>query len=149
MAASPHYRPMRTADLEAVARIECEAHSHPWSRGNFADSLAAGHSCWVVESGGGLVAYGVLLVGAGEAHLLNLSVWPPAQGRGTGRGLLAFFEARAREMRCGTMLLEVRKSNARARHLYQAAGFVELGVRPRFYPASEGREDAVIMGKDL
>jgi ribosomal-protein-alanine N-acetyltransferase len=93
-----HYRPMRPEDLDAVAAVERDVYTHPWTRGNFADSLVAGHCAWVVESAGGLAAYGVVMVGAGEAHLLNISVARERQGRGLGRELLGFFENRAREL---------------------------------------------------
>ena len=143
------YRPMRTEDLDVVAVIEKAIYTHPWTRGNFADSLTAGHSCWVVEAGGGIEAYGVLMAGAGEAHLLNISVASRSQGCGIGAQLLEFFMNRAREFDCATMLLEVRRSNERARRLYARSGFHEIAIRRNYYPALGGREDAVLMGKDL
>lgn len=144
-----HYRPMREADLDTVAAIERDVYTHPWTRGNFADSLGAGHSCWVVDRAGGISAYGVLMVGVGESHLLNLSVARDAQGQGLGGRLLEFFEGRSREFGAAAMLLEVRRSNEPARRLYLRAGFHELAVRRNYYPAHEGREDAILMGKDL
>lgn len=143
------YRPMRTPDLATVATIEAEVYSHPWTQGNFRDSLAAGHACWVVERADALCAYGVLMMGVDEAHLLNLSVAQALQRQGVGRLLLAFLEARAREFRARIMFLEVRVSNAPARSLYAAAGYREVAVRRNYYPAATGREDAILMGKDL
>lgn len=143
------YRPMREADLDIVAAIERDVYTHPWTRGNFADSLVAGHSCWVVDRAGSIAAYGVLMVGVGESHLLNLSVARECQGHGLGGRLLEFFEARSREFNAVAMLLEVRRSNEPARRLYVRAGFHELAVRRNYYPAHEGREDAILMGKDL
>lgn len=144
-----HYRPMRETDLDVVAAIETDVYTHPWTRGNFADSLVAGHSCWVVDCAGVIAAYGVLMVGVGESHLLNLSVARERQGRGLGGRLLEFFEGRSREYGAAAMLLEVRRSNEPARRLYARAGFHELAVRRNYYPALEGREDAILMGKDL
>jgi ribosomal-protein-alanine N-acetyltransferase len=146
---SEHYRPMREADLDRIAAIERDLYTHPWTRGNFADSLVAGHSCWVVDFDEVLIAYGVLMVGVGEAHLLNISVSREAQGRGLGGRLLEFFEGRSREFGAHAMLLEVRRSNDPARRLYMKAGFHELAVRRNYYPATTGREDAILMGKDL
>ena len=143
------YRPMRERDLAAVAIIEAEVYSHPWTQGNFRDSLTAGHACWVVERGDALCAYGVLMMGVDEAHLLNLSVAQALQRQGFGRLLLAFLEARAREFRARIMFLEVRVSNAPARSLYAGAGYREVAVRRNYYPAANGREDAILMGKDL
>ena len=145
----PRLRPMRTADLDAVAAIEAHVYSHPWTRGNFDDALRAGYSAWVLESGGGIVAYGVLMMGVGEGHLLNLSVALPWQRRGIGRVLLGFLTARAREMGAGALYLEVRPSNAAARALYAGSGFRELAVRRHYYPAASGREDAIVMVLDL
>lgn len=148
-AAACRYRPMREADLDRVAAIEATLYTHPWTRGNFRDSLVSGYSCWLVELDEAPCAYGVLMVGVDEAHLLNISVAQPCQGRGLGRALLGFFETRAREFSARTLLLEVRPSNLAARTLYRSAGFREISVRRNYYPAQGGREDAILMGKDL
>ncbi|MCA3131034.1 MAG: ribosomal protein S18-alanine N-acetyltransferase [Rhodocyclaceae bacterium] len=145
----PRLRPMRETDLDAVVAVEHEIYSHPWTRGNFEDSLRSGYPAWVLESAGELRAYGVLMMGVGEAHLLNLSVARSWQRRGIGRDLLAFLAARAREMGAATLLLEVRPSNGAARALYAAEGFRPLAVRRNYYPAHGGREDAVIMELSL
>lgn len=145
----PRYRPMRDTDLEAVARIEADIHAHPWSRGNFDDSLRAGYCAWVLEAAGEVAGYGVVMMGVEEAHLLNLSVARAWQRRGHGRALLGFFLARAREMGARAMFLEVRPSNAAARTLYAQEGFHEISVRRQYYPAPGGREDAIVMGLDL
>jgi hypothetical protein len=71
---APAYRPMRETDVDAVARVEAELQSHPWTPGNFRDALVAGNSCWIVASGDDIAAYGVLMMGVGEAHLLTLGV---------------------------------------------------------------------------
>jgi len=147
--AIPRYRHMQGDDLDAVMGIENDIYTHPWTRGNFVDSLASGYACWVAERDRELVAYGVVMVGAGEAHLLNLSVAREAQGAGLGRSLLTLFESRSRDLAARTMLLEVRRSNTRARQLYARAGFEEIAVRRHYYPAVGGREDAVLMGKEL
>lgn len=145
----PRLRPMRESDLDAVAAIEADIYTHPWTRGNFDDSLRAGYSAWVLEGGGEVLAYGVVMMGVGEAHLLNLSVARAWQRRGIGRELLGFLLARAREMGAAAVFLEVRPSNAAARALYARHGFRELAVRRNYYPAHGGREDAIVMGIDL
>ncbi len=143
------FRPMRPADLELVATMERTLYSHPWSIGNFRDSLHAGYSCWIMESNGELIGYGVLMLGVGEAHLLNLSVASGWQRRGLGRVLLDHFIGLARRLGTARMLLEVRPSNAAARALYARAGFLPLYVRRGYYPAEGGREDAILMGLDI
>ena len=139
------YRKMTHADLDAVAAIEARLHASPWTRGNFADSLEAGYHCWVAERPGGLAAYAIVAVAAGEAHLLNLTVAPEWQRRGVGRELTAFLAKLARDYGADRIFLEVRPSNDAARALYLRAGFAEIAVRRGYYPAAEGREDAVVM----
>jgi ribosomal-protein-alanine N-acetyltransferase len=138
-------RTMTDADLDRVASIEQSVHAHPWTRGNFADSINAGYHCWVVMRGRELVAYGVEMIAAGEAHLLNVSVAPGHQRRGIGSELVRFFVKLAREHGADKIYLEVRPSNTAARALYAEHGFVESGVRRDYYPAGDGREDAVVM----
>ena len=139
------YRRMTEADLDAVVAIESEVHDHPWTPGNFRDSLAAGYECWMALSGAEAVAYGVIMIAAGEAHLLNLSVARGWQRRGIGGDFTRFFIKLASDYGAAKIYLEVRPSNAAARVLYAGRGFAEVGVRRDYYPAAEGREDAVIM----
>lgn len=142
-------RPMRQADLDHVVAVERSIYDHPWTPGNFRDSLHAGYSCWVMEGQGGLIGYGVLMIGVGEAHLLNLSIARGWQRRGLGRALLGHFVELAGRFAATRMLLEVRPSNVAARALYREAGFLELSVRRGYYPAENGREDAILMGMDV
>lgn len=145
----PRYRRMTGADLDRVAGIESRIYPHPWTRGNFGDSLAAGYHCWVVECGGELTGYTVAMIAAGEAHLLNLSVAEGWQRRGIGRELLRFVLKLARDYGAASIFLEVRPSNLAAHALYAGAGFGEIGVRRGYYPAGEGREDAVVLQLEL
>jgi ribosomal-protein-alanine N-acetyltransferase len=139
------YRKMGRPDLERVAAIEGLLHAHPWTHGNFADSLEAGYHCWIAERCGELAAYGIVAVGAGEAHLLNLTVAPEWQRRGVGAELTAFLAKLARDYGAEKIYLEVRPSNGAARALYARAGFAEIGLRRGYYPDAHGREDAVVM----
>lgn len=139
------YRPMSPDDIEAVTQIEREICAFPWTCGNFADSLVAGYSCWVNDFDGQPASYGVMMVAAGEAQLLNLGVAADRQGRGLGREMLRHLTDVARDHRATVMLLEVRTSNMAARGLYTQAGFRVLATRRNYYPATQGREDAVVM----
>ncbi len=141
----PHYRRMDARDLDAVMEIENAIYPHPWTRGNFSDSLDAGYQCWIVECGGDIIGYSVVLIAAGEAHLLNLSIAAGWQRRGLGRALLQFIVGLARDHAAEKIYLEVRPSNAAARSLYGRYGFAEIAVRRGYYPADAGREDAVVM----
>jgi ribosomal-protein-alanine N-acetyltransferase len=141
----PRYRRMMADDLDAIAAIEDAIYPHPWTRGNFTDSLAAGYHCWIIECAGEMAGYTVVMIAAGEAHLLNLSVAAPWQRRGIGREALGFVARLARDYGATKLLLEVRPSNTAAIALYASAGFSELAVRRGYYPAGDAREDAVVM----
>jgi ribosomal-protein-alanine N-acetyltransferase len=140
---------MTPADVDSVATIERDVHAHPWTRGNFVDSIEGAHHCWVVEHGAEIVAYGVLTVAAGEAHLLNLSVAREWQRRGLGLQMTRFLLKLARENGAQVVFLEVRPSNVAARALYSRSGFAESGLRRGYYPTRDGREDAVVMQVNL
>lgn len=143
--AAVQFRRMNAVDLDAVMAIENVIYTHPWTRGNFADSLAAGSHCRVMELNGVMAGYAVLNVAAGEAHLLNLSVAAGWQRRGLGRTLLMYLFDLTKELRAEVVLLEVRVSNLAARNLYAQAGFREIGTRRGYYPAYVGREDAIVL----
>lgn len=142
----PKLRPMRAADLDRIMEIEPAIYTHPWTRGNFDDSMQVGYSCWVIDCGGSLAGYGVLMIGVREAHLLNLSIAPAWQGRGLGRSLLAHLVRVGRDSDAQQMFLEVRPSNTSARRLYVDFGFRDISIRRSYYPAPGGREDAILMG---
>lgn len=138
-------RPMVEADLPAVMAIEAEIYAFPWTQGNFRDSLAAGYGCWNYVCDGRLTGYGVVMLAADEAHLLNLSVAATDQRQGHGSLLLQRLCAFSRERGARLLYLEVRPSNLVALRLYQRHGFERVGVRRDYYPALLGREDALIL----
>jgi ribosomal-protein-alanine N-acetyltransferase len=137
--------PMREEDLDAVMAIESAVYTHPWSRGNFADSLRAGYDCRTLRFGGELLGYFVVMAAAGEAHLLNLSVAAAHQRRGIGSGLLREAAAIALARGARSLFLEVRPSNRGAQALYTRFGFRKVAVRRGYYPAHTGREDALVL----
>ena len=143
------FRPMREADLDEVLTMEREAYEFPWSRQIFRDCLRAGYSCRVLESDGRVSAYGMLQIGVRRSRLLNLCVRRAVHRRGLGRRLLGLLIEVARSHRSGTVVLEVRPSNAAALRLYRAMGFTEVGVSRGYYPARTGREDAKLLSLAL
>lgn len=141
--------PMNERDLDAVAELEAGVQAFPWSRGNFADSLAAGHSVWVCRIGGDLVGFSVVMLVVDEAHLLNVAVARRYQGRGFGARLLRYAMDLAGRHGATRFFLEVRPSNVPALDLYRQYGFREIGRRRGYYPAAEGREDALVFVRKL
>ena len=142
-------RMMQPADLKAVAAVERAAYEYPWSLGIFRDCLLAGYYCLVLDVGGSVTGYGIMSVAAGEAHLLNLCMHPGAQRLGYGRRLLNTLLLKASDAQADKVFLEVRPSNLAALLLYRSAGFDQIGVRPAYYQAANGREDAVILAATL
>lgn len=143
------FRPMSYADLDEILTIENRAYPFPWTEPIFQDCLRVGYVCRVLEENRRIQAYGILSIGAGEAHVLNLCVRPELQGRGLARRMLKHLINWARISNVKTVFLEVRPSNARAVRLYQRMGFCEIGLRRDYYPGRGGREDALVMAKEL
>lgn len=142
------FRTMHSDDLKQIMAIEVQAYSHPWTTGIFRDCLR-GHRCWVALQDDSIVGYCVLMLAPGEAHVLNLCVKPDQQGKGIGREILRLLAKNSEQSGVDMILLEVRRSNQSAINLYQDEGFHELGVRKGYYPADNGREDAIIFAKYL
>ena len=143
------YRAMTESDLPDVMQIELDAYPFPWTETIFRDCLRHGYECWVVELDQRIIGYSILLNMVEECHLLNLCIDPKLQSRGFGRRLLLKMldYAKANDAQCA--FLEVRPSNQHAMCLYESEGFNETGIRKNYYPASNGREDAVIFAKEL
>lgn len=142
-------RPMRVTDVGAVMAVESQSYQFPWTRNIFKDCLRVGYCCWVYTLDEEVIGYGVMSVAVGEAHILNLSIRPDMQGRGLGRRLLQRLLTLARRHGADTVFLEVRASNRSALHLYRDLGFNEVGLRRGYYPAGDGREDAVVFALSL
>lgn len=139
------FRAVEHQDLDAIMKIETAVYEYPWSQGIFRDCLRVGYDCVLLETENHISAYAVMTVGAKEAHLLNLCVHPEQQRQGIGRTLLQHMLERARRLNADTVFLEVRCSNNGAIALYHACGFNEIGIRKNYYPAANGRENAVIL----
>jgi [ribosomal protein S18]-alanine N-acetyltransferase len=147
------FRRIRDFDLEAVAAIERRVYEFPWTVGNFRDALLSGYrfwGCWQMKPDGDqLIGYAILMLAVDEAHLLNIAVDAPCQGQGIGRRMLRFVTDDARAKECAMLFLEVRPSNTVAQALYADVGFTQHGLRKAYYPARQGREDALFLGLEL
>ena len=143
------FRPMKKLDIAAACEIEKQVYDFPWGDRTFRDCFKAGYSSWVFERLGKVFAYGILSFGAGGAHIMNLCVSPEQQHKGYAEKLMGQLIEIARYNRATTMFLEVRPSNMGAICLYVKLGFNEIGTRKDYYPAKNGREDALMLGMDL
>ena len=135
--------------LGTVCAVEDRAYSHPWTRANFIDSMAAGYHCQLLMGGDTLIGYFVAMKGVDEVHLLNFTVAPEFQRQGWAPLMLEALAGWSRGEGVQWLWLEVRVSNERALHIYERQGFRRVGVRKAYYPAFAGREDAVVMSLRL
>lgn len=140
---------MTSADLDEICEIERRTYTFPWTYGVFADSLNANYRAWVGREQGRIVAYALMMVVLDEVHLLNITVASERQGQGLGKFLLRHLFADARGLGTKFMFLEVRPSNVGALDLYRRFGFVVIGERRGYYPAANGREDAIVMSCNI
>jgi ribosomal-protein-alanine N-acetyltransferase len=146
---SPEIAPLLAGDLEELAALEADLQPFPWSRGNFADSLAAGHDLWACRLGGRLIGFAVVMRALDEGHLLNIGVSRPYQGAGHGAQLMQQVMRSCAVSGVRRILLEVRASNRQAIDFYRRFGFASIGLRRGYYPAAVGREDAIVLAREL
>ena len=163
-AAELSFLPMQAADLDAVLDIESVSHLHPWTRGNFSDSLAAGHWAYCIRpqvdqaikgsylDPSILWAYCILYPAVDELHLLNITVSPKLRKLGLASRMMVAIEGVAAQQNMPRIILEVRPSNLAAVTLYQKLGYEQIGIRKNYYPADPHlgtREDALVMAKSI
>lgn len=158
------FLPMQLTDLAQVLKIETVSHIHPWTEGNFSDSLAAGHWAYCIRpqvdqvvkgsylDPAALWAYCILFPAVDELHLLNITVAPELRKLGLGQRMMMVIEGVAAQQKIPLIILEVRPSNTAAIALYQKLGYEQIGVRKNYYPANSetgSREDALVMAKSI
>lgn len=148
--------------------LESISHRHPWTQGNFLDSLTAGHWAYCIrpESSAALLAdapllstelpllwgYCILYPAVDELHLLNITIDPKLHRQGIGKRVMQAIEGIALQQGMSRIILEVRPSNIPAIKLYEQIGFATIGLRKAYYPgdvASGDREDASVMAKSF
>ncbi len=145
----PQIRLMTEDDLAGVFAIERLVYSFPWSEGIFRDCLRVGYTCLTMEFADEVVGYGIMSIGAGECHLLNVSVDPEFQQQGLGTRIVERMLELAQRHRARMAFLEVRESNQTAYRLYLRLGFNEIGQRKDYYPTADGRENALLLARVL
>lgn len=142
-------RAMREEDVDGVMAIENVVCEFPWTPNIFVDCIKVGYSCWVLEENGVILGYGLLSANADEAHILNLCIKPERQGEGLGKRMMLNLMEQAKALQAESVYLEVRVSNIVAFELYKKLGFLVVGHRQGYYPAKDGREDAIVLSTSL
>ncbi len=157
------FMPMQPSDMRAVMSLEAISHSHPWTQGNFLDSLTAGHWAYCIRPEintktqpatnlPALWGYCILYPAVDELHLLNITIDPVLRRNGIGSRVMQAIEGIAIQQKMSRIILEVRPSNIPAVKLYERLGYAIIGVRRGYYPADEvtgKREDAGVMAKSI
>lgn len=135
---------MAESDVPAVAAIEAEVFSVPWSAQAFADTLAMGHVLFYVAMVDGEVAgYCGIYLAADEGEVTNVAVAPGYRRHKIAETLLHKTMAEAHGRGAQRFFLEVRSQNAPAIRLYQKAGFRVIGSRKNYYQYPQ--DDALVM----
>ena len=158
------FLPMQNADLDSVLEIEAVSHLHPWTKGNFSDSLNAGHWAYCIRPQIDQVikgsyldpeilwAYCILFPAVDELHLLNITVSPKLRKLGLGKRIMTAIEGVSAQQGIPRIILEVRPSNLAALGLYKSLGYEQIGIRKNYYPHNPqtgSREDAIVMAKSI
>ena len=144
------FEPLTEARVDRILVVERQAYTHPWTRGNFLDSIRSGYQAQMLVAGDEVLGYFVAMKGVDEVHLLNLTVAPQSQGQGWGRVMLDALALWSRGQGAQWLWLEVRASNLRAQQIYAQHGYRRVGERKAYYPDDNGkREDAVVMSLKL
>lgn len=138
-------RNMELDDIDSIMEIEEQSFTTPWSRNSFEmeirDNLLAHYLVAVIDEK--IVGYAGIWFIVDEGHITNIATHANYRGIGVGNKLVEGLIDLCSEKGINNMTLEVRKSNIVAQNLYKKYGFIDFGVRPRYY--SDNNEDAVIM----
>ncbi len=137
-------RAMQTNDASQCAALDSVVNLTPWSENQFLESLDAGHVCVVSESNDVVSGFAVFSVVLEEAMLLCIAVNPDDQAKGLGTALLGNGLQRLKEQGALRCVLEVRESNKKAQAFYNKHSFSQIGLRKAYYPAIDGRENALV-----
>ncbi len=133
------------ADLPRAFQIENASHAFPWTEKTFASNQGERYLNLKVMQGDQIAGFAITQTVLDEATLFNIAIDPAFQRQGLGRTLLEEVISQLEKRDVVTLWLEVRASNSNAIALYESLGFNEVSVRRNYYPAAQGREDAIMM----
>jgi ribosomal-protein-alanine N-acetyltransferase len=136
-------------DAGAIAALDARANPSPWSADAVRETLARAGGFVIAPPGAPLSGFVLFAQVADECEILDIAVDPAARREGLGAALLAAALAEAGTRGARRCFLEVRSSNTGAQAFYRAAGFVEDGRRKDYYRSGQGREDALLMSREL
>jgi len=136
---------MTLQDVEQVIELDRASFTLPWPERSFRFEIETNEAsrCWVAESDAKIIAMIVTWLIVDEVHVATFAVSPDWRRQGIAQRLLAHTLLDAARLGATKSYLEVRKGNLPARALYEKFGFVEVGIRKKYY--QDNKEDAVMM----
>lgn len=137
------------SDLASAYKIECASHAFPWTEKTLNSNQGERYLNLKLQVDETMAAFAITQVVLDEATLFNIAVHPDFQRKGLGRELLQALIDELHQRDVITLWLEVRASNHAAISLYRAFDFNEVTIRTGYYPAENGREDAIVMALTL
>lgn len=139
---------MTKKDLKQVLEVERLCFEQPYNRAIFLQELKISSAqLWVVPYRKRIIAYIDFWNVAGEMELVSIAVHPKYTGKGVGPYLMKQMLRYGKKHQAHSIILDVRTSNQRAQKLYRKFGFLQVGLRKRYY--SDNQEDALIMKREL
>jgi ribosomal-protein-alanine N-acetyltransferase len=139
-------RPMIAADLHVVIGLERQTYPHPWPAFFFRRLLRGNASCWVYESGGAVIGYGIMRPVRNGAHIMNICLAPSYRHRGLGRRMMLHLMSVAHRQGATLAWLEVKPTNDNAIALYRSMGFrVSRRCKGYYRSAPQRQHDALLM----
>jgi len=129
-------------DIEAIAEIERECFSAPWSKEALLSELENTSCVMLVAEDKEIVGYVSMRCVLDEGYINNIAVTESCRRRGIAKSLLDSLADIGKEKGLAFITLEVRESNAAARSLYISCDYTQTGVRRSFYRMP--REDALL-----
>lgn len=130
-------------DFAAIAELERECFSHPWSREAIEASFREGTQFFVCKRFDRVVGYAGIQIVLDEGYITNVAVTKDCRRQGVGAALLAALDAYGKEKELSFITLEVRRSNTAAQALYKKFGYEQVGERKGFY--LDPKEDAILL----
>jgi ribosomal-protein-alanine N-acetyltransferase len=137
------------ADLPRALEIEQASHAFPWTEKTLASNQGERYLNLKIMRNDVMAGFAITQIVLDEATLFNIAIDPAFQRQGLGRALLEDVIQQIVKKDVFTLWLEVRASNAKAIALYESLGFNEVSIRRNYYPAAQGREDAIMMALPL
>ena len=137
--------PLTPEYMLAAHALHQQATYSPWSFTTFEDCTTPPYQGLACIANGAVAGYALILNVAGEATLMDIAVDETLRGQKIGRRLMQAVLSTCENMAAEELWLEVRAGNSVALSLYQSSGFDVIETRKNYYPADNGREDAIIM----